>query len=762
MIKNLKIDENFYLIENTINNTNENDIKPTPKLIPVNFIVNIDVSGSMSWDLSKIRLQLKNKLPNLVKEGDTITLIWFSGNNQAGILKEEVEIKSVTNLQDLNNAIDRFLQPVGLTAFAKPLQLTKEAIERIRKNRPTSIFSLLFLTDGGNNDCSWSEVVKSLKSLESDLASSTFIEYGLYADSKRLTEMAEAIGGEKLLANGFDEYEPIFESKITKTLSASKKVTVDVDSSKYEFAFTINDLNEILVFGINNNQILINDNIDKIYYFSTKKLSNDELVFNDVNNKSLAKIIYTSIYVLSDRTLNTDVEVMFNVLGDVYAFNMFNNSFGKQKLNAFKSFIKECTTDEDKRFIEGKKDKLVLDENTYCFLNLIDDLSKGENNLFYPDHDDFNYKRIGTKKVQSSTKLNEELKNKIADIDNINELVELVDSIKENSVGELKFEYSEPGKGYPLSDLVWNESRANLSVRVRYNGYVNLPANQFNIDKIDTFIYRTYTIVKDGILNVSKLPVSIDEETYNKLSVNNLIPEKAQLNKETTIYTIDFSSLPIINRSMVKNISAKALAESEWELLKLQASKKVYDSYEKTLYPKTSDGFVDKYGVEAEAWLKAIGITEGSGFAPKLTSAESTDFYMAVLLDTKIAGYSTLPKVSDVESKLNQDKDLKPAELLMSYAVIDYNTQIRSDLYTSQSEEVQKTILKSWLSKCKKQFVDQKRQAMINIAKIKFSLILSKGWFTEFKSFEENTLDVEVDGKTVKFQFDLKEKEEKI
>lgn len=30
-----------------------------------------------------------------MREGDTITIIWFSGNGQSGVLKEEVEVRSL-------------------------------------------------------------------------------------------------------------------------------------------------------------------------------------------------------------------------------------------------------------------------------------------------------------------------------------------------------------------------------------------------------------------------------------------------------------------------------------------------------------------------------------------------------------------------------------------------------------------------------------------------------------------------------------------
>ena len=47
--------------------------------VPVNHIFVIDCSGSMSYDLPKIRKQLKNKLPSLLKQDDTVSLVWFSG-----------------------------------------------------------------------------------------------------------------------------------------------------------------------------------------------------------------------------------------------------------------------------------------------------------------------------------------------------------------------------------------------------------------------------------------------------------------------------------------------------------------------------------------------------------------------------------------------------------------------------------------------------------------------------------------------------------
>jgi Mg-chelatase subunit ChlD len=76
MKKQVKFDDNFYLITQEVNSGTVIEVQKR-----TNHVFVVDVSGSMSWDLPKIRTQLKNKLSNLMKEGDTISIVWFSGRN---------------------------------------------------------------------------------------------------------------------------------------------------------------------------------------------------------------------------------------------------------------------------------------------------------------------------------------------------------------------------------------------------------------------------------------------------------------------------------------------------------------------------------------------------------------------------------------------------------------------------------------------------------------------------------------------------------
>jgi hypothetical protein len=264
-------------------------------------------------------------------------------------------------------------------------------------------------------------------------------------------------------------------------------------------------------------------------------------------------------------------------------------------------------------------------------------------------------------------------------------------------------------------------------------------------------------------VNVIELPVLYSSELHELLNSKNVAWElyTAKDAYDNSII-IDLTSIPIVNRGMVKAISAESLAKKEWELVKLQGDKKVYDFYRKELFPKTSKSFVDMLGQEAADWLKTIGITDYNGFSPLTDAAETTDFYMSVNLATKIKGLSSLPKVDDVKKKLESGAPLKLNEYVMADALRKYLAQLESDMYKSLSVEQQKGVLKTYLTTKSDILNKQRRKVLQEIAEIKFALILSKKWFTEFKSFDENVLNLTLDGQDLTVTFDLSEKEVKV
>jgi hypothetical protein len=97
----------------------------------------------------------------------------------------------------------------------------------------------------------------------------------------------------------------------------------------------------------------------------------------------------------------------------------------------------------------------------------------------------------------------------------------------------------------------------------------------------------------------------------------------------------------------------------------------------------------------------------------------------------------------------------------MKTAIDDYEVTISSSLYTQLTDDKLKdNVLSNWLSNVKLTVRKERRRLLQEIAQIKFALILSKKWFEEFDSFDENKLTMTMNGSgDVQFTFDMVEKE---
>jgi hypothetical protein len=289
----------------------------------------------MYGELPKIRQQLKNKIPNLIGVNDTISIIWFSGRSQAGVLKEGVRVQNLLDIQQLNDAIDRFLVPIGLTAFLPPVQLAETVINNLSSNG--NYFSFIFLSDGYNNDSAWSDVIDALGKLESKVSNATFIEYGYYADSDSLTEMSEVMGGEKIFSKDFDSYQEDFDKIVNR--KGSTKRSVDISSFKdkmlYQFLYTIDaDNKSINVFSSRGKkEILVSEDTEEIFFLTSKPISDES---DDLN----ASEILSSAYVLAERLRYSNVEDILVMLGDVSLINQFTGAYGNNSVVDFKKYYR--------------------------------------------------------------------------------------------------------------------------------------------------------------------------------------------------------------------------------------------------------------------------------------------------------------------------------------------------------------------------------------------------------------------------------------
>lgn len=786
-ITSIEMDKSHYLIQ--LGFPSEMTTR-TKENIATNHIFAIDCSGSMHYELGKIRQQLKNKLSMLVKENDTVSIIWFSGRGQCGTIVEGLEVKTTAGLQQLQNAVDRYLQTVGLTGFVEPLQTAQDVVERVTKSKNITTHSLLFLTDGYDNCSNVEQIINATKPLGKSLSSVVFVEYGYYCNRNLLTKMAENCGGKLIFSEDFDDFEPSFEEFVTKIQNGVNKKTITLPSkAKFDVAFTNDDQNGVMTYAVDeNNSILIESDIDEVFYHAEEPvlLSYDTNLYGGFIIKSVDALqhtiialpnLYASLYVLSQRMKSNEVYSTLGFIEDVDFIDSFSNAFGKQNLYAFQRKALQVAQGESLPYANGQKNNYVPAADAYCLLNLFDDLMAEEGNLFLSSHPEFQYKSIGAKKVGAISKLEEnaeaELNNLLGQYGNYSPmdkagradlLTQIGDAAQKwqaaSSAGEATFEQS-PSLGTGMSDFVWNENRPNLSIRVRQTGKVVLPKNNFGLTEIPSFRYRNYTLIKDGIVNVKKLPVNLGENTFNKLRSKGLVSSDALYSKDD-VFILDLTKVPIVNRQMVLDVSAKELAELQFKLTSAKAAQSVFNFFQKENFPKTSEAFAKEYSEEAAAWLKEQGVTDYNGFAPRTTEEKIGESYMSTELNVELEGMKSMPAAKATWDKYQAGKALTNREEIMREGLRDYSDFINSSFYTGAGEVAKTTMLKSWLLDKQKQVVGKVREFQNEIAQIKFAVILGQVWFREFKSLDENRIEIEVNGKPISCTILLENKEVEI
>lgn len=703
----------------------------------INHIFCCDVSGSMTSTLPKMRNQLKNKLPNLVGPNDTITIIWFSGSKECGVLKEFASVKSPKDLQLLNEAIDRFLVPLGLTSFYEPIELASRLTKGIQKN--SGLFNFIFMSDGGNNDHPWNEVMSVVESLNGVVAKCTVIEYGNWADTDKLQQIAETIGGERIYAEDFDDYEFVFEKAITgKDVSPRKEVSIaDFKSSAYSQTFVeINDVTKsINVYDArNSSSIYLPITTDSIFYLMK---GTDGTV--PANGEVMPRELYALMWVALSKNQISLFEKLLKSSEDLRFTRMYLEAFGKQRIESLKDEIYEAVFDESLRAKEGLvTSSTKLSTNGYCILDLMEDLSDSDKNEILVLDPRFSYHRIGAK---SKTKivLSDDVKDALSTVTTKLKADKILeDAEKSQKVNVL---YPDKSIGFSIRNLVWSEDRANLSFMVKIPVTLELPENEFGITTVDSYIFRNFTIIKDGILNITQLPMHLTDEVRKKLSRRNLIVESENGNSGR-VDVVDLSRIPIVNRDRTKSVKMKTLADLESKLLEYRAYKKYLS------WLKKSDvylGFLsNKTTTPEDDYLSSLGIT-GTGYNPSSEKDYTGDSYMALTLKSTISKFSSLPKIEDVISKIKDNKNLTVSQEFMKEVMDDIDQRVNT------SEDAPYYVINSLYDL----YDEYTKDTIRSIAQYKFSLIMSKRWFCDKENYEDNTEVVKIGDteQTLKYEF---------
>ena len=655
----------------------------------MNYVFAIDVSYSMVDSLPKLREDLKNKVSTLLKIGDTISLTYFSGPSQYGSVLSKFEITETPDLTLIHSSIDNWLQPIGATAFAPPFKAAPTYVIEGQVN----VF--LFLTDGYNNSSSTSDVMDAVKLVSDAYDFKYFVEYGYYCDSNFIAKLAEKSGAVVLNAKSFKELSIIFEKTLTtnhvrkqkvvvETKGADRIYVVDVDGNLFIYDAT-NAVGGLLPIDVPVNTVTICSDLD----------ANGDI---EMLAASMAAI---------KRGDAKKVDHYLELLNDDNLYQMWQNCYGKQKINDFYEILQGYIANNT--LVKVAKNPIKRESTwTTSVFELFQFLSEIGARVRFD-----NYNKVS--KAKDTDVLTTAQSEHLATLKSKKEIDDYMESIK-----PLQFT-SDVTDGYlDMSKLVFNSERANVSFLTRQDGSVKLPSNKWNIDLYRTFIYRNYTIIKDGILNIPVIEIDgSNSDVYEYLENHNLLQFTST---EGAGLILDMNYMPITRKVLIQDLKAENLAKKGLVLETLKALVKVLNFYNKQVNPKTQEA-----DAELNEYLKGFGITY-NGFNPSAGKVESEDFYMAPSLKLKYKGLSSLPAVEAVVAKIEANKNLTFSESLIAKGLSVYKAiSITDDLLNTQTAST----------------LAEKRKVELGIAQDVFNLILSKGWFSDKNGFDDNIVELQ-------------------
>lgn len=766
-----------------------------PKETPTNHILICDVSGSMWGEIDKVRDHIKTKLPKLMKDGDTLSVFAFSGRGQVYRILTAEPISTLKDLSDVYSALDRWLRCIGLTGFLEPIQAIEKLVAEVSKKNKNP-FSVFFMTDGYDNQSSRADILKAVEKTAPLLSAATVVSYGHYSDLPFLTQIAEKWGGNLIVSDAFSKFSPALEAAIQKKVVGGKRVEVKVEGDALNGFVFATEGSDLITYGIEEGKVGISEAVETVWYLSPKQVGEnggnlDALAESAAKGKTSKDAegplaaAYAAISLFAVRMKPNVVLDLLKATGDVSFIDAFSTLFGKAKYAAFQEETKKAAFDKKARFSTGRDPKKVPREDAFTALQFLQLLQKDEDNRVLLSHEAFKYNRIGRSTVDANTRLTdeeiEELKvlteaqGKEKDVNKIKEIATKIAALT-NKPEPLKFIEDEAGKkeGYPVNKLVFNQDRPNVSIQVTKYGIVDLTGRvpeAFKGNKLgkipDTFrsfIIRSLTMVKDAMPNATVLPCRLTPATMKALDEairDGRLPAHI-ISHEGGVTFVKLAELPVTNRNETKEVSAEEMFRTQWDLLKWQAAQKVWNSYKTEHFPgKKSEGFEALYGKEGSTWLAEVGITERSGFGPKVRQADPTDVYVAKCLEIKTAGYSTIPSLNEFKKQADKGKYNGPGTL-MKPAVKEMADFLASDPYKSADEATQKEILEKFVTGKAEEATGHCRDLLYKLAQMKMSIIVSQTWFKEFSSLDQNSMKLKLDGNEIEFTAVLSEYEEKI
>lgn len=727
-IKYLKIKDNLFFNTMYVKEIDQQKIEPEPQ----NQFLIFDRSGSMYYYLEDLVNVAKEYCKNL-PEGSTISLGYFSGRNQYNL---SVPYTLTKELDSVNVTLDTFKEAIGLTCFNQILDKINEIADKVPGKS-----SLFFFTDGCHNSGGTrDDIENALKKWTNYAQVSMFVGYG-WIDRDMMSFMASVSEGSFIHLNDFKQFK---QSLVDFGLAVEDSIpTIPVEVLANETIFPVSFSGKSIIEYTVGSDRIVNFKPSKGgfkgFFFLTTSPINSAVEATKLDI-TMERGIRGLAYLHSQKN-NVDTSLkLLSHLGDKYLIQKLYNSIAPEEFSNAEWEIRKSIFSPKFRYLEGYVPNFLPDPDAFCVLDAVGILAADDNVEMHISDKDFEYVKIGK-------------------------------SVEQQDGSDLELPYDIAVK---FNNIVMNKERLNYSISTYTTGSVNLDPENFKEnpftkkdlellgipENFSVKVYRTYTIIADGRLQTKKLVVSnLSKETINKLSV---IISRRNDGK----YIVDFTTLPIINRTYVKMTSAKSLAYNVWKEKILTDQISLYNYYKKeteTLLGKVSLKTSDLSEEAAQFLAKHCYIKNGS-YNPPMKPVLENDEYEAYLFTININGFSKVT-ASPIVKKLDDGKKTTPRELIVKEAYEKYQKAFSQYTTLKPERKEDKTKAETLLDNLEKKIFDlntELKEIRKNIQLSKFAIILgNKCKMDEFNSREnmvltQNVFTLANEELSVTFNFDIK------
>lgn len=711
----------------TINQEDGEEIKVVEKARPaqIHHIQILDRSGSMGPHIHTLVNQVQKTL-ELIDENDLVSIVWFSSPGQYKTL-----VRGAKKSPELISLLDSLRTTYGTTCFSDPVKEVKTIIEDLLplcENVSVTLFTDGISVTPWSQEEEEQKTCELVKTFKDKVLSFNTVGYGnsYHTDFlKNLSSLSEF--GIFTHSSEIEQYYDIFKTNFER-ISENKiervhiEYGLDIEGIYLNRKFTKMERLEMYLSRLDRNKnqfFLVGKTADFKFIYNDKEIDTRNIK-EETAEPTIRNFMYAYAYNLYYCNKHRESLEVLATLRDKALLDSHMNAFTYDERACHQSLLEKAVFNTSGRLSEGEaKVNYLPPKDAFCVYDVLNMLAK-ENAFYLPYHKEADeYERIGKKTV-----------------DNFN-----------------LFEKSKDPVLAPFSEFVFNKERVNLSIRMCIEGTVKLnPIEARNVglpEKIDSFVWKNHTFIKNGILNIKRCVVLLPETLYTEIQSKKKICEvisgdeelitkvSKEQGKQYVLVKMFFTRLPILNASYNEDISAEKIFKMCSKMLSLECKQKYLNHYWKE-FESSATASQMKIGVFEGKSADQIRVLENHGIDKtgaykgvdnQTPKKEDCDYYETREFEFVFKGISSLPSVKEVSEKV-ASKKMTISVSKMNEAHMEIIQKARKDGIDLGSATVQ---TRDWLIQERMNVKSELFSIRANLCAIKMAKLLNGDSFEGFE-----------------------------